>query len=91
VRPSCTLALVRVEEKKRGDGARHAANLHSRGTLTRRIRTWNRGCATSGNQVLPSPRRHYFVAAAQSPMRLPVNVMFIVSFVCFIVMRIWPS
>ena len=33
----------------------------------------------------------YFVAAAQSPMRLPVTVMFIVSFVCFIVMRIWPS
>ena len=36
-------------------------------------------------------RRRYFVAAAQSPMRLPVNVMFIVPLVCFIVMRIWPS
>jgi hypothetical protein len=53
VRPSCTLALVRVEEQKGGDGARHAANLHSRGTLTRRIRTWNPAADGALSAALP--------------------------------------
>src|SRR5258706_5463546 len=48
VRPSCTLALVRVEQEDRGDGAGHAANLHACGTLTSRIRTWNRGAPNPG-------------------------------------------
>ena len=60
-----------------GDGPREEAGAHTLRPLIRLV-----GNARSGR---------YLAGAVQSPTRLPDNVMFIVSFVFVIVMRIWPS
>ena len=76
----------------RGHGrrARPALNAPAEGACPREeagahtLRPWIRlvGNSRSGR---------YLAGAVQSPTRLPDNLMFIVSFVFVMVMRIWPS